>query len=87
MLERQFRLLIAVKDLRGRGLNKNQIADKLQIKPFVADKCIGQAGHFEMRELKKALRDAAQFEKEAKSGGIQDRMAVEMLLITNSLER
>ena len=86
MLERQFRLLIAVKDLKSRGLNKNQIADKLQIKPFVADKCIGQAGHFSMGELKKALKDAAEFENAAKSGGILDRMAVEMLLISNAIE-
>ena len=87
MLQKQFRLLVAVKDLKSRGLNKNQIADRLQIKPFIADKCIGQAGHFSMEELKKALKDAAEFENAVKTGGMLERMAVEMVLINNSSEQ
>ena len=40
-----------------------------------------------MEELKKALKDAAEFENAVKTGGMLERMAVEMVLINNSSEQ
>ena len=86
LLERQFRMLIAVKDLRKRELNKAQIADKLGIKPFVVEKCLSQVDHFSMKDLKNALADTAEYDRQSKLGGIPDRMAVELILIKYSEE-
>ncbi len=83
-MQRQFRLLIAVKDLKGRGLDKNRIAEELAMKPFIVQKYMNQAGHFSMSDLKKALQEAADYDMAFKNGGISDRMAVELLLIQYS---
>ena len=84
LMERQFRILIAVKDLKSRGLDKNSIADRLSMKPFAVQKSMEQAGHFSMKDLKAALKEMADYDYAFKNGGINDRMAVELILITYS---
>ena len=84
LMERHFKILIAVKDLRRGGLGKNRIADRLGLKPFRADRYMAQSGNFTMQGLKEALADAAEYDKAIKSGGINERMAVEMLIVKHS---
>lgn len=84
LIERQFRILIAVKPLAGKGMKKNQIADELGLKPFVVDKAMSQARFFSQRDLIEALKDTAEYDRQSKFGEISDRMAVELLLIKYS---
>ncbi len=84
LMERQFRILIAVKNLRNKGLDKQKIAERIQIQPFVAGKCITQASYFKKEDLVQALKDAAEFDRQSKLGGISDRMAVELFIVKYS---
>ena len=51
MITRQFRLLLQVRDLQQRGLNVNQIREKLGMHPFVARKMAEQAQNFSIEQL------------------------------------
>ena len=91
LIAKQFRILIAVKDLMNHGMSSEQIGQKMEFKgrdakavAYVARKYEAQAKQFSTEELKNALRDAAEYDRLFKSGGISDRMAVELLLIRYS---
>ncbi|MBR4581366.1 MAG: DNA polymerase III subunit delta [Lachnospiraceae bacterium] len=84
MIERQFRILIAVKDLSTKGRNKKEIAEQLGLKPFVVEKAMYQARFFSQDELISALKDTAEYDRQSKFGEISDRMAVELLLVKYS---
>ena len=84
LIERQFRILIAVKPLAAKGMNKKAIADELDLKPFVVDKAMYQARFFSQEDLIEALKDTAEYDRQSKFGEISDRMAVELLLINYS---
>lgn len=81
MLERQYRHLLAVKDLSKHRMDKYAVAEKLKIKAYPAGKLISQAGYFEADELERALRDITEYERQVRTGGIEDRLAVELFLI------
>lgn len=86
LMERQFRILIVIKGIRNKGFNKTELAQTLGVKPFVIDKSISQARHFSKKRLQNALKDAANYDLDIKSGRIPERMAVELLLIKYSEE-
>ncbi len=90
LISKQFRALIAVKDLMNHGMSSEQIAKKMELHrdpkkgAFIAGKYEAQARQFSMDELKRALKDTAEFDRSIKVGGMNDRMAVELLIIRYS---
>ena len=54
------------------------------MKPFIVDKYMTQAGKFSMGTLKRAIEDCANFDEAYKSGKMNDRMCVELLLVKYS---
>lgn len=52
----QFRLLLLVKDLEARGTARQDIASKLKLHPFVAQKSFAAASRFSLEELKELYR-------------------------------
>lgn len=78
MVERQFNILLQVKDLVKKGCEKPLVAEKMKIPPFVAGKTMAQAGNFQMDELKKGLKALLGYEEMIKTGRISERIAIEM---------
>ena len=76
----QFNTLLQVKDLKNRGYDKNGISKKIGRPTFVVDKLLSQAATFDMASLKGALRECVDFEQQIKTGQINDRLCVEIII-------
>ena len=84
LLARQFKLLMEVKDLSGRGYDKPQIAKTAGLHPFVAGKYIKQCRSFSNEELRSIMEEAANTEEMVKTGRLNDRMSVELFIVKYS---
>ncbi|MDD3404388.1 MAG: DNA polymerase III subunit delta [Hespellia sp.] len=84
LLARQFRLLLAAKELQKKGFRGRDIAGKIGVQPFVAEKCVRQAGAFSMKALRSILEDAADTEERVKTGRLTDTLAVELFIVKYS---
>lgn len=84
LLSRQFKLLMEVKDLSGRGYEKSQIAKTAGLHPFVAGKYIKHCHSFSKEELRSIMEDAANMEEMVKTGRLNDRMSVELFIVKYS---
>lgn len=68
MFVRQFRILLSIKQALESGLSQRQITSQLKLHPFVAQKGIEQARHFNLAILKDILNQLFRIDFEAKSG-------------------
>lgn len=84
LIARQFGQLLVIKDLRNRGYDRRKIAEKTELKPFIVNKYMEQAGKFTTATLRKALEDCAEYTECIMSGRLTDRLAVELLLVKYS---
>ena len=84
LLARQFKLLMEVKDLSGRGYDKPQIAKTAGLHPFVAGKYIKHCRIFSKEELRSIMEEAANTEEMVKTGRLNDRMSVELFIVKYS---
>jgi len=55
MTARQFRLIIKAKSILDEGCPEKQAAGQMQVHPYVAQKCIKQAGNYSLDELKRCM--------------------------------
>ncbi len=81
LLSRQFKLLLEVKDLMGRGNDKAQIAKTAKLHPFVAGKYMQQCRTFSKAELRDIMEEAASTEEMVKTGRMNDVMSVEIFIV------
>lgn len=81
LVARQFQSLLLVKELRNQGYDSKAISSRLGIPEFAARKQLAQSGHFTPEQLKKAVSDCVQAEEDVKTGTMNDRMAVEVLIV------
>ncbi len=81
LLARQFKLLLEVKDLMGRGNDKAQIAKTAKLHPFVAGKYMQQCRTFSKAELRDIMEEAASTEEMVKTGRMNDVMSVEIFIV------
>lgn len=84
LLSRQFRLLLQVKELLGKGYDKGTIAKTAGLHPFVAGKYMQQCKNFSSKELVGIMEDAADTEEMVKTGRLSDRMSVELFIVKYS---
>ena len=80
LIARQFNQLLQVKELMGKGLDKGTIASKLKMQPFVVGKVMPQARQFSREEILSYVNICVEAEEAVKSGKLQDRLAVELLI-------
>ena len=85
LLSRQFKLLMEVRDLAGKGFDKSQIAKTVGLHPFVVGKYMQQCRDFSETELRSILEDAADTEEMVKTGRLNDMMSVELFIVTYSV--
>ena len=84
LIARQFQQLLLIKSLAAKGYDKNTIADKAKLSPYIAGRCMAQAKSFTLEQLKEAVRDCAESEEAVKTGRISDVMSVELLILKYS---
>ena len=69
-----------VKELMTKGLDKGTIASKLKLQPFVVGKIMPQARQFSGEQILSYVNLCVDMEEAVKSGRLQDRLAVELLI-------
>jgi DNA polymerase III subunit delta len=81
MLNRQIRLIIQGKSITDKGGQSADVARKLQIQPFLANKILEQARNWRIGDLEKALDLLYRADRHLKSGS-QPRLILEHLLLS-----
>ncbi len=81
MVARQCRLLLQAKSLLETGVSAKETAGLMQVHPYVAQKCIGQARNFTSGELKSALEKILDSDASIKGGKQEAELALELLII------
>lgn len=81
MIIRQFRIIYAAKIMHQQGYSEKQVASKVQVHPFVAQKCIRQGRNFTTGELDKALYKLLQADEAMKTGKQEPVLAMERLIV------
>ncbi len=80
LIARQFNQILQAKELMGKGMDKGGIASKLKIPPFAAGKIMPQARTFSKEQILSYVNLCVDTEEAVKTGKLNDRMAVELLL-------
>ena len=80
LIARQFNQILQVKELMGKGMDKSTIASKLKLAPFVAGKIMLQAKSFTKEQIFSYVNLCVDSEEAVKTGRLQDRLAVELLI-------
>ncbi len=81
MISRQFNLLLQAKDLKNRGVSRNDIIKIMGQPNFVVDKCISQSKNFSIDDLKEGLKDSVETEDKIKKGLLDPNIGVELLIV------
>ena len=80
MIARQFRQLLQVKILVENGVSSREIASKLSLHPFIADKLRKTSSNFTLEQLKESIEELYECDKAIKTGQMKDKIAVELLI-------
>jgi DNA polymerase-3 subunit delta len=81
LLARQYRLILAAKDMLSQGFSEKHIREKLSIQPFVLKKVLTQGRRFSVEQLVKALERLLETEVTLKSSGTDPNELLENLVI------
>lgn len=84
LIGRQFHILMYVKELSRMGYDNKFIASKVGIPEFAVRKNQGQARSFSKKQLYEAVEECVQMEEAVKTGNMNERMAVELLIVKYS---
>lgn len=84
LILRQFQKLMLIKELTGQGADNRTIASKAGMPEFAVRKNQAMAGNFRMEQLRAAIEDGIELEESVKTGRMNDRMAVEVLIVKYS---
>ena len=81
MITKQIRTMTAVVELNNKGLDAKGAASRLKVHEFYAKNCLNHGKKIGMRGLIKGLNNCIAAELNIKSGKIEKRLAIEMLII------
>jgi DNA polymerase-3 subunit delta len=81
LIMRHFNILLQVKDLIAHGFATPVIAEKVSIPSFTVNKYISQTKNFTKEQLFFALKMSADTDEHIKTGRIQEKIGVELLII------
>lgn len=80
MVTRQFRQILEMKVLCSTGMRMEDAAGKMGITTFAAGKIYRQSSGFTVETLKQAVQECLDFDLDIKTGRMNDRIAVELLI-------
>ena len=81
LMAKQFRQILLTKKMEGEGKGQQEIASALGVRSFVAKNLSLCARSYRTKELEQILSDFVQAEEDVKTGRLNDRMAVEMMIV------
>lgn len=81
LIARNFNQLLIVKELAQNGNSSSAIASKMGIQGFLVGKLLNQAKAFKTSTLRRAIEECTSLEERVKTGKLEDRLAVEMLIV------
>ncbi len=81
MIVRQFRQMKVIKELSGLGESVSSIARKVGAPDFAVKRTLQLVNNFSAKEIKNLLNDAANFEQQVKTGLLDEKLAVELLIM------
>lgn len=84
LITRQFQKLMLIKELTGKGVDNRSIASKAGMPEFAVRKNQAMARNFQMGQIRAAIEDGVELEESVKTGRMNDRMAVEVLIVKYS---
>lgn len=84
LMAREFNLLLQVKQLSSEGKAAAEIAKRTKLQGFLVGKYTAQAKQFSEEDLRTALTECVETEESVKTGRIDDRLGVELLIIKYS---
>lgn len=87
MIERQFKLLFAIRIKVGKGIRKEDIVKEYNLNPYIADKMIVQSKKFSQEALKKNIENCIETESEIKSKSVDQKNAIEMLMVKTMMNK
>ncbi len=85
LIHREIRLLWQTRQLKEKLRSSKELAQILEIHPYVAEKLWRKAQNFELRELSRLIDQAVRAELDIKTGKKPAALALEMLLLSTSL--
>ncbi len=80
MIIRQFRILLRVKELLGKGTSAADIRALLGLHPFVAEKMMKQAPNFSIAQLEAIYHRLLEIDSAVKTGSIEPRLALDVFV-------
>ncbi len=81
LMERQYRIMLDMRQLLSKGMGENLIAETMGIHPYAVKKNMAIVRKYSEGELRGLLERIVGFDEDVKSGRISDRLAVEFALI------
>lgn len=84
LLSRQFNLMLQAKELKNKGFASKDIASKIGVPPFAVKKYLDQASKYKSSELRAALERCVSMDQAVKSGNLDGKMSVELLILNNA---
>lgn len=80
MITRQLRHVLEMKLLNSKGLTGNEAASRIGVSPYAASKLQKQTKYFKVDILKKAIEESLNLDLAIKTGKLNDRIALELLI-------
>jgi len=87
MIERQFKLLFALRVKTSKGVKKEEIVKEYNLNPYIAEKMIIQSKKFSVEALKKNIELCLATEVEMKSKSVDNKNEIEMLMVKTMMNR
>jgi DNA polymerase-3 subunit delta len=81
LLARQFRILAQIKEMSQKKLVTKQIAATIGLPEFAVKRNVLQSQKFNSAQLRQAVTDCIETEEAVKTGNLNDRLGVELLII------
>ena len=81
LIARQMNQLLIVKNLLLAGERKESIASVVKVSPYIAGKLMAQAKSFEKEQLLEYVTLCVEAEEAVKTGGLAEKIAVEMVIV------
>lgn len=81
MITKQIRTMIAVVESNQKGMDVKAAASKLKVHEFYAKNCFNYGKKIGMKGLVSALNNSVEVENSVKSGKLEKRLALEMLMM------
>lgn len=81
LMERQFRQLLDIRQLLAKGQGEKLIAETLGLHPYAVKKNMPLARKYSENEIRDVLEEMVSYDEDVKSGRMNDRIAVELMLM------